>query len=392
MEGSAHSPTIRAPTEPKPIPPRPQPKNKQFTGNKRAKSTTVLSPSSLVPANHVPNQPIEYELVGMLKSNERYPDDLKRTKVLLSIPAPDDECPIALEPITTACLAFLPDCLFIKDSPEYSKMTLPCGHSFSAMVLIYSWCKNSMICPCCRAGHQSRANTNYLPTHFKDQLKAQITASLSNEQIEDERDTIQALLNMTQQTMSFESLANDGFLEMVIGFYFHPTNEPTTHYNSMFIPSNQRPTSSRGHFSMMVRLNAVHQVRRDRVMAVFRPSEPHMDVIRHSPGEALSINITTQMRIFNAGIIDIDSSGEMNIPEFPAGDDGETRTPYIGRRIMGNSAPGHGRPPGAVSSVPISTFEIMFAKRDGRVFIDGITWVPDTSHVHVSLNRATGRG
>ena len=389
MEGSTHSANIPAPIEPKPIPPRPQPSKKRLTGNKRSRGSKTLLPLPM-PLNRAPNQPIEYELVGMLASHERFPEDLKKTTVLISIPAPDDECPIALEPITTAHLEFLPTCSFIKDTPEYSKMTLPCGHSFSAMVLVYSWCKNGMICPCCRAGHQRRANVNYLPAHFKDQVKAHIARSLTAEQVEDERDTIQALLNMTPQTLSFESLANDGCLEMVIGFYFHPAGEPATHYNNLFNPTNQRPTSARGHFSMMVRLATVHQVRRERVMAVFRPSEHHMDVVRQSPGDAISVNITTQMRIFNAGIIDIDSSGEIDFPANISDEEGETRTPYISRRVTGTSAAVPGRPSHTIPNIPISTFELIFVKRDGRVSIDGVTWIPDTSHVHVSLNRAAG--
>ena len=381
MEGSSHSTTAQAPTEPKPTHMRPIPSNKkQTTSNKRAKSAAI----------HAPNQPIEYELIGMLASHERYPEDLKKVKVTLSIPTPDDECPIALEPITTAHLEFLPDCSFIKDTPQYSKMTLPCGHSFSAMVVIYNFCKNGMICPCCRQGPQRRANVNYLPVHFKDQLKAHVTSSLSAEQVEDERDTIHTLLNMTPMTMSFESLANDGCLEMIINFYFQPNIEP----NGLLSPSSHRTTASRGHFSMMVRLSPVHMVRRERVVAVFRPYASHMDVIRQSPGEAMSINITTQMRILNAGIIDIDSSGEINFPNFNSStvstEHGDSQIPYICRRVVGNSTPVNGRPSPTVPNIPISTFELIFRKQDDRVFLHGVTWVPDSSHVHVSLNRATG--
>ena len=191
MEGTTHAGNQRPPTEPKPDPPRTQ-NSRKTNGNKRAKNSLQSSSSSNIPINLKPNAPIEYGLVGLLASHEHYPRDLKITKVTLSIPLPDDECPIALEPISTAFLSFLPDCSFIKDTPEYSKMTLPCGHSFSAMVIVYNWCKNNMLCPCCRQGHTCRANVNYLPSHFRDQLKAHVNRSLQTERLEDERDSIHA--------------------------------------------------------------------------------------------------------------------------------------------------------------------------------------------------------
>ena len=384
MEGTPHAGEQRPPTEPKPDPPRPQPSRKS-NGNKRAKNSQQPCPS--IPVDLKSKAPIEFELIGLLASHEHYPRDLKTIKVTLSIPLPDEECPVALEPISTASLSFLPDCPFIKDTPEYSKMTLPCGHSFAAMVIVYNWCKNNMLCPCCRQGHACRANVNYLPTHFRDQLKAHVNRSLQTERIDDERDQIHAILNISPITMSFETLANEGSLELVVGFNYRIANDPPLMNGDLFSPSNQRPTSSRGHFSMVVRLGTVHTSRNNRIRSIFSPSHQNMAVLRQSPADIRSISITTQMRVLDAGIIDIDNSGEIDIPSPIPSAVELSRTPLIIRRATGYRASIAGPSDGTLPIVPVSTFEIVFGQRGDHVFLNNVTWVPDSTHVHVSLNR-----
>jgi hypothetical protein len=338
-----------------------------------------------------PSDPIQYELVGMLVGRERFPNDIEKIRVTLSIPSPDDECPIALEPISTAELAFLPGCPFIQDNPEHSKMTLPCGHSFSAMVIVYSWCKSNMICPCCRRGLQRRANVNYLPMHFRARLRDQINRSLNTERIEDERDSIAAIMSMTPITMSFAHLANEDCLEMTVGFYFRPANEEPRPNSDFLNPPGQRPAASRGHFSMMVRLTATMERRGDRPhVAVFRPSEQNMNVLRQSPSEVRSITVTTQMRIANAGVVEIDSSGQIDFPDpLPAGAAAAQppHPPLILRRATGYRPAQQPPQPSTLPVVPVSTFELAFGQRGSFVFLDNVTWIPDSSHVHVSLAR-----
>lgn len=392
MEGTQHTERPMPPAEPKPIPSRPQPTTARKTGNKRAKSSPLDHATPKLTAVLKPSEPIEYELVGMLVGRERFPHDLERIQVTLSIPSPDDECPIALEAISTAELAFLPGCPFIQDMPEHTKMTLPCGHSFSAMVIVYSWCKSSMICPCCRRGVQRRANVNYLPSHFRQQLKAQIASSLNAERIDEERDSITAIMNMTPITMSFADLANEECLEMTVGFYFRPADEEPRPNSHFLNPPGQRPTASRGHFSMMVRLTAILERRGDRPhVAVFRPSEQNMSVLRRSPSDIRSISVTTQMRIANAGVVEIDSSGQIDFPDpLPAGAAAQTlsHTPLILRRATGyrqaQTSPEQAR---NLPVIPVSTFELAFGQNERYVFLDNVTWIPDSSHVHVSLAR-----
>jgi hypothetical protein len=379
MEGTAHSnrPLVPLPAEPKPKPPRQQPGKRA----KRAKTSPTEPPASIKVTNKQ-KTPIQFELVGLLAHGERFPDDIKKISVTLSVPTPDEECPIALEPIGTAKLMFLPDCPFIQDNPEYSKMTLPCGHSFSAMVLAYSWCKNNMLCPCCRQGVTCRANPSYLPAHFREQLRAQVASTTQVERIEEERESMAALLEMAPITTSFQALSEARHLEMIIDFSLRSANEPRT--------------NGTGQLAMIVPLTTAQQNRgaAANLTAVFTPSERHMEVIRHTPDNIRSLCITTHMRIPGAGLVDIDTSGEIDFPALHPLPDTLQRTPLIVRRATGyrsmrRISQGDTAPTinDTLPIVPVSTFELTFGQRNGRVFLDGVAWVPDSSHVHVSLNR-----
>lgn len=97
----------------------------------------------------------------------------QRSKSLLlglSEPGPDEECSITLEPIREYTLPFLPDGVrsVIQTQPALAKASLPCGHGFSALALLYHFAKNSMTCPICRAGHAKAVMTEQsVPTHLR---------------------------------------------------------------------------------------------------------------------------------------------------------------------------------------------------------------------------------
>ena len=392
MEGSPHTVSRPLPTEPKPKPPRPQP-SRRTASNKRAKNSPKPAEAESKPdPDPKPNQPIKYKITGMLGSRERFPEDIKTIEVTFTTPSPDDECPIALEAISTAELSFLPGCSFFEDKPDYSKVTLPCGHSFAAMVLVYNWCKSNMLCPCCRQGLDRRANINYLPSHFREQIKAKVASSLTAERIEDEHDTIQAILAMTPMTIAFTDLAIRGCLEMTIGFYFHPSNGGAMESNEVPTVNNQRPVPSRGHYRMITRLAPQVERRGNRpTVTVFRPLERHMTVLRMPPAGVNSIIITTQMRIVGAGIVDVDSSGEIDYPiSLPnTGEARETSAPLIVRRASGYRPSSQRGPASSLPVIPVSTFEVSFGQRGGSVFLDTVAWIPDSIHVHVSLHAAS---
>ena len=89
----------------------------------------------------------------------------------LSEPTPGEECSIGLEPIANYRLPFMPPdhkgCV-IEDRPTLTKASLPCGHGFNAMALLYHFVKNSMTCPYCRAGHDKvQMGELSIPSHIR---------------------------------------------------------------------------------------------------------------------------------------------------------------------------------------------------------------------------------
>ncbi len=100
--------------------------------------------------------------------------------VELSLPDPDDECPLTLGPIYDDNLEFLDGVTFIPELPNFKRMTLPCGHSFGAMSLVYNFARKNMLCPCCRAGVDDSIHNDSIPVHFRDGIVRNVKASNSS--------------------------------------------------------------------------------------------------------------------------------------------------------------------------------------------------------------------
>ena len=132
--------------------------------------------------------PFHYDLKAVDKSRHRgIHRPVYSVTATLSIPTEDEECPLTLDLISQSQLPFLPEKTpFLLDRPQHTKLTLPCGHAFSAMTLIYNFCKNNMVCPCCRAGEDVKADTNCLPPHLRAEFKAQIQKTLEAERRQDD--------------------------------------------------------------------------------------------------------------------------------------------------------------------------------------------------------------
>jgi hypothetical protein len=140
---------------------------------------------------------VSYEIKGR--------DGTKKTVVKLSVPGEDDECPLALDSMRDAKLQFYEASFFI-DRPELQKLTLPCGHSFSAMLLVYSFCKNNMTCPCCRSGHDCKADIGCLPEHMRLEFNKRVAVP----EAEDEEVTLVGIsVPFRYQTAGALSLAID---------------------------------------------------------------------------------------------------------------------------------------------------------------------------------------
>jgi hypothetical protein len=133
---------------------------------KRRKSTQTHSKRKH--ANGIPAQDPDTGVYSLLaRSYQRG----KQMEITLSEPSPTEECSITLEPIRDYRLPFLPpetpSCVVV-DEPGLSKASLPCGHGFNAMALIYHFAKNSMTCPICRAGHHhAQMAAQSIPAHAR---------------------------------------------------------------------------------------------------------------------------------------------------------------------------------------------------------------------------------
>ena len=123
-------------------------------------------------------------------------------RVDLSVPAPDEECVITLEPISEYSLPFLPGTTgVLKNHPEQTKASLPCGHGFSAQALLYHLATNSMTCPCCRAGHVGeRMATQSVPLH----LRRPFSKHLEKVRSEDAREQVVSDALMAGRMMEHE--------------------------------------------------------------------------------------------------------------------------------------------------------------------------------------------
>jgi len=89
-------------------------------------------------------------------------------QVHISIPDGDEECSITLDRIADYQLHFLTEPhSFVQNKPILAKASLPCGHSFSALALLYHFANNTMSCPCCRAGPSAPICEQSIPSHLR---------------------------------------------------------------------------------------------------------------------------------------------------------------------------------------------------------------------------------
>jgi len=95
--------------------------------------------------------------------------------VKISKPEENEECIITMESMSSYKLEFLEsDSSVFEDLPEFRKASLPCGHSFHALALLYHFARNSMACPCCREGSEAVMDLACIPDHLRRQFSAQV--------------------------------------------------------------------------------------------------------------------------------------------------------------------------------------------------------------------------
>lgn len=116
----------------------------------------------------------------------------KRLTLVLAEPGEGEECSIALEPIQEYRLPFIEtggDQRVSDDLPQLTKASLPCRHGFNALALLYHFAKNSMTCPCCRAGH---ANARMCEASIPPHLRRQFSRHLRQTRLQEDQEQIAA--------------------------------------------------------------------------------------------------------------------------------------------------------------------------------------------------------
>ena len=132
--------------------------------------------------------------------------ECKSLCLTLTEPEINEECAITMDPIVENRLPFhLPEpCVLLLSRPKLTKATLPCGHGFNALAVLYHFAKNSMTCPCCRAGHDKvQMGEPSIPPHLRrvfSQHLERVRAEETREQIAS--DAISATRALEQEVRS----------------------------------------------------------------------------------------------------------------------------------------------------------------------------------------------
>ena len=110
--------------------------------------------------------------------------DNRAIRVRLTVPAPDEVCPLTVAPVSEDELDFLPGRTFLETLPLVKQATLPCGHVFGALSILYHFARQNMLCPCCRRGSPSPINAKYIPKHLRPAIVARVTTEVQQERAE----------------------------------------------------------------------------------------------------------------------------------------------------------------------------------------------------------------
>ena len=337
-----------------------------------------MSPATLSPERETSDSEFEYLLVSKAR-NERFSTRGAKPRrysieVIISIPVEDEECPLTLDSISESKLFFMPDTPFLKDRPKHTKLTLPCKHSFSVMTLLYSFCKNSMICPCCRAGEDIQADTCCLPPNLRAQFKSKIQETLEIERRHDESSAYQDVLNsfhLFGVTIPYEVLGSNGNLSLVANFYDIGLQTELNTARPIFSFSNiLEPRRNNGRMTLAPRgpLRALTHVAHMGVNSI----QLSMVLSMQGTGEVL-IDSTPTIRLPN--INDHNAPMRMTIPgssNSAMTHNGQFQVLVQLQRNDDNN--------------PITSFEVLFSRTNAFLVLENITWSPGMDNLEIISN------
>jgi len=167
------------------------------------------------------------------------------TRATLSVPDEGEECPLTLSPIAEDCLDFLPGVRFVLPLPDYTKLSLPCGHGFGALNLLYHFARRDMRCPCCRSGHKGALDPACVPRHFQERFRARVEQAAREDRDEQvAADEMAARAANAQEALGWGIRAGarlaildqhdvSSFEPINLSVYFHSSAFPTGPVTSM---------------------------------------------------------------------------------------------------------------------------------------------------------------
>jgi len=140
---------------------------------------------------------------SLLARSTNFSNDQCTIEIRLSEPGDGEECSVTMQPIAEATLDFLPadaPRAPVVARPELTKGTLPCGHSFSALALLYHFAKNCMRCPNCREGSGARMTGQSVPAHLRKAFRSH----LEREAEADRREQVASDMHAAAQVLEAE--------------------------------------------------------------------------------------------------------------------------------------------------------------------------------------------
>ena len=110
-----------------------------------------------------------------------------------------DMCPIWQERFQDVDLDIAKGKSFLKKQPEICVATLPCGHRFSALGIMYHFVLLDMRCPLCRDGVHKRARISSIPHAFRGCMRSKLRSMKEEERVERDNSDFETALQMQQR-------------------------------------------------------------------------------------------------------------------------------------------------------------------------------------------------
>lgn len=225
-----------------------------------------------------------------------------------SKPQPGEECCIAMEPIESYRLEWLPADA-VQGQPELTKATLPCGHGFHALSLLYFMAKCEMTCPCCRQGHsRQRMARESIPPHVRAAMVPRLDRLLREEREEQVASDALAVSNMLQEQRPgarWGGVELDRPVLIVLAYpTLHTPVPPLVQELPMLSTATQDPATRETAFELTTSSGSIRELNRN---------------IQMLPLNLRAFSLVVAVRTHLQGVLSLARSERFLIADMPAG-------------------------------------------------------------------------